>query len=132
MFEQILNQAKPMILSKLSLATGLTGGAADGFIAKVGSLLTGLISSGKFDPSTLLSGGPMALVNQINVAELAGMVGGSVQKAQAGAGAVVNGLMDHLKADPKAAESLLQQLSSQGGGLLGKLGGMASGLFGKK
>jgi hypothetical protein len=139
MLDQILSQAKPMILSKLSGATGLTGGAADSFIAKVGGLLTGVLSSGKFDIASLLSGaggaaaGVQGLVNQLNLGDLAGMVGGSTQKAQAGATAVVGGLMDHLKANPASAESLISQIAGQGGGgLLGKLGGMASGIFGKK
>lgn len=132
MLDTLINQAKPMIMQKLSLATGLTGGAADGFINKAKGLFEGLLKSGKFDVASLISGGPSALINKMNLADLSGMVGGSVDKAKAGATAVADGVLSQLKADPAAAQNLISQLASKGGGILGGLGDMASGLLGGK
>lgn len=132
MLESLINQAKPMIMQKLSLATGLTGGAADGFINKAKSMFEGLLKSGNFDVASLISGGPGALINKLNLGELSGLVGGSVDKAKAGATAVADGVFSQLKADPGAAQNLIQQLTAKGGGILGGLGDIASGILGGK
>jgi hypothetical protein len=93
-----------------------------------------LLKSDKMDVASLLSGGAGGasdLASKLDLSALAGLVGGDTGKAKQGAGAMIDGLLQHLSKDPAAAAKLAEQFGGGKGGLLGSIG-LAAGKLLKK
>jgi hypothetical protein len=134
MLSQLVGSNLDTIIAKVSAAIGLPEAQARAFLEKALPMVEKLLKSGKVDAASLLSGGAggaSGLASKLDLGALAGLVGGDAGKAKQGAGAVVEGLLQHLSKDPAAAAKLAEQYGGAKGGMLGAIG-LAAGKLLKK
>lgn len=122
MLDQLLAGSKNDIVAKLVKTLGVDAGKAGGFFQQALSMIQGLLTSGKLDPTALLSGNLGSIGKMLNLGDLSKAAGTTPQKAEAGVGVITGALGEH------AGE--LEKLVGGGGGLGGVLKDVAGKIFG--
>ena len=137
MLEALLKEHGGELLSSLTGAGGLDQGQAENLLPPALSGIGEALQGGGLDLGSLLSGGgdgPAALLEKLNIGEIASSAGLSEDQASNGLASLLPAVMSLLGNNAGGAEGLLSMLGGAegaSGGVLGKLGGIAGKLFGK-
>lgn len=128
MLDQLLSGDRSELVKKLTGVLGVDEAKAGSFLTKALDVIQKALSSGKLDPSALLSGNLSSITSNLDLGSLAGLLGGNEAKARDGLGAIIGPLASRLKEQGGGAEGLLSQIGGEQAG--GALKGIAGKLFG--
>ena len=137
MLEALLKEHSGELLGALTGGAGLETSEAESLLPPALSGIGDVIGSGDLDLTSLLGGGGdgvSALLQKLNIAEIASSAGIEEGRAQSGLSSLIPVALSLLGDKAGGAEGILGMLggsSGSGGGALGALGGIASKLFGK-
>lgn len=137
MLEALLKEHGGELLSSLTGAGGLDEGQAQNLLPPALSGIGDALQGGGLDIASLLGGGgegPAALLDKLNIGEIASSAGLTEDQASGGLASLVPAVMSLLGNQSGGAEGLLSMLGGGGegaSGALGALGGIAGKLFGK-
>ncbi|MCA9273192.1 MAG: hypothetical protein KDA31_09120 [Phycisphaerales bacterium] len=127
MLDKLLADHKDELITAVTSKLGVGTDQAGTFIQKLLDMAQKLIGKGDLDLSALLKGDVGALKSKLNLDVLGSALGGGADKAEQGLNAVIGPLSQKLGGLGGADDLLAQITGGEGGGLLGKLGGMLGG-----
>lgn len=129
--QKILEERGPDLIQSLVGKAGFSSEQAQGFLPAAAEKVIAALQRGDLDLGSLLGGGDLAsLLSKVDTGALAAETGVDAEKASAGLGELVPGLLSGLGAGSGGVEGLLSALGGEkSGGLLGAAGGLAGKLF---
>lgn len=128
-----LQQHGSGLVSKLVEGLGFDPAQAEKFVPAAVEQVTGLLTGGGLDIGSLLGGnGVSSLLGKVDTDGLAQQAGVSVDQARSGLESLAPDLLSGLSDQAGGAEALLGALGGDSsGGLVGAVGKLAGGFFGK-
>ena len=129
--QQFLEDNGAGLVQSLVTKFGFSEDKAGSFIGEMVKRIVEMLTGGGFDINTMMgTGGVSSLLSKIDIGALAGAAGVEQNQAEQGVKEVAPKLIDSLKSAADNPDDLMNLLGGKGG-MMGKLGDIAGGLFGK-